>query len=138
LKASVPGGLPRWFALATVGVLLAFLVPRAAFAQTPSPLQEWQYSSGIVLYKLFNSDVPEWQIETGLAGESRPLYQGASTYRELLGPVIDVRYRDLAFASVGEGLGVNILRGQNYRAGIAIGYDLGRIADDDLPLLKGM
>jgi len=34
----------------------------------------------------------------------------------LLGPVIDVRYQDLAFASVGEGIGVNVIRGDNYRA----------------------
>jgi outer membrane scaffolding protein for murein synthesis (MipA/OmpV family) len=87
---------------------------------------------------MFKSDVPEWQVETGLAGEIRPLYTGASTYRELLGPVIDVRYRDIAFASVGEGLGVNLLRGDNYRAGIALGYDLGRHASDDLTHLKGM
>jgi hypothetical protein len=107
-------------------------------SQTPSPLQEWQYSSGIVLYKLFKSDVPEWQIETGLAEDSRPLYTGSNDYRQLTGPVIDVRYKDIAFASIGEGLGVNLLRGDNYRAGVALGYDMGREAHNDLTQLKGL
>jgi outer membrane scaffolding protein for murein synthesis (MipA/OmpV family) len=107
-------------------------------AQTPSPLQEWQYSSGIALYKMFQPDMPDWRIETGAAVEPRPLYEGSKTIRTLLGPVIDVRYRDTAFASVGEGLGYNFLRGENFRLGLAVGYDLGRRAAEDLPHLKGM
>lgn len=128
--------MPRYLAIA--GLLMAAVNSLPARSQTPSPLQEWQYSGGIVLQKLFESEVPEWQIATGLAVEAQPLYAGSSTYREQPGPVIDVRYRDIAFASVGEGLGVNILRGDNYRAGMSIGYDLGREASHDLPHLKGM
>ncbi len=119
-------------------MLAASFTPGLGSAQTPAPLQEWQYSSGIALYKLFVPDMPDWRVETGLAVEFRPLYEGSKTFRELLGPVIDVRYRDVAFASVGEGLGVNLLRGENYRAGVALGYDLGRHADDDLTHLKGL
>jgi outer membrane scaffolding protein for murein synthesis (MipA/OmpV family) len=131
---------PRWVlsSLAIVGLLLGAGWSAPAFSQTPSPLQEWQYSSGIVLYKMFKSDVPDWQIETGLAETSRPLYTGSNDYRQLTGPVIDVRYKDIAFASIGEGLGVNLLRGDNYRAGIALGYDMGREAHDDLTQLKGL
>ncbi len=121
-----------------IALLVGIWAPTVVCAQTPSPLQEWQYSSGIALYKLYEPVTPEWQIETGLAVEPRPLYEGSRLYRVLLGPVIDVRYQDLAFASVGEGIGVNVLRGDNYRAGIAIGYDLGRDAKDDLDHLKGL
>ncbi|MDP8986552.1 MAG: MipA/OmpV family protein [Pseudomonadota bacterium] len=88
--------------------------------------------------KLFQPELPDWQIETGAATQFRPLYDGARTYRVLAGPVIDVRYRDVAFASVGEGLGVNLVRGLNYRAGVSVDYDLGRHAKDDLVHLKGM
>jgi outer membrane scaffolding protein for murein synthesis (MipA/OmpV family) len=112
--------------------------PSLAPAQTPSPLQEWQYSAGIALYRMFKPDMPDWQIETGAAVEPRPLYEGSKTYRVVVGPVLDVRYRDVAFASVGEGLGYNVLRGENFRVGVALGYDLGRRADDDLTHLKGM
>jgi len=131
-----------WRAATRLLVLLVFVawlsLPRSGFAQTPAPLQEWQYSSGIALYKLFEPQAPEWEIETGLAIEPRPLYEGSNIYRTIVGPVIDVRYKDLAFASVGEGLGVNVLQGKNYRAGISLGYDLGRDAKDDLDHLKGL
>jgi outer membrane scaffolding protein for murein synthesis (MipA/OmpV family) len=39
---------------------------------------------------------------------------------------------------VGEGLGVNILHGDKYRAGISIGYDLGRPMSDDYTHLHGL
>ncbi len=108
------------------------------WAQTPSPLQEWQYSSGIALYNMYVPDRPLWQVDAGLAVEPRPLYEGSARYRALVGPVFDVRYKDLAFLSAGEGLGVNVLRGDNFRAGVAIGYDMGRLARDDLDHLKGL
>ena len=118
-----------------VGYLLA---PLAARAQTPAPLQEWQYSAGIPLEKMFEPTIPEWSRQVGLSVETRPLYEGARVDRTLVGPVIEVQYSDLAFASVGEGLGVNVLRGENYRAGVALGYDLGRRSEDDLTHLKGL
>lgn len=123
-----------------VTVLLCAMVmgPRAAFSQTPAPLQEWQYSAGIVLVQMFEPTVPDWRVQVGLAAEETPLYEGARAFHTLIGPVIDVRYRDIAFASVGEGLGVNLVRGENYRAGIALGYDLGRRESKDLDHLKGL
>ena len=51
--------------------------------------------------------------------------------------IVDIRYRDIAFASDGEGIGVNLLHGQNYRAGVALAYDLGRDQHDD-PHLRGL
>src|SRR5208283_6068130 len=36
-------------------------------AQTPSPLQEWQYPGGISLYTLFMPDIPKWRTTLGLA-----------------------------------------------------------------------
>jgi outer membrane scaffolding protein for murein synthesis (MipA/OmpV family) len=107
-------------------------------AQTPSPLQEWQYSTGRILEHLFDPEVPEWRYVVGLATEYKPLYDGSAPYRVVVGPVIDVRYRDVAFASVGEGLGVNVIRGSNYRAGIALAYDLGRLVADDESHLHGL
>jgi outer membrane scaffolding protein for murein synthesis (MipA/OmpV family) len=119
-------------------VLLWCCVPRSALSQTPSPLQEWQYSAGISLARMFEPNLPDWRVQVGLAAEPNPAYEGARTYRTLVGPVIDVRYRDVAFASVGEGIGVNLVRGENYRAGVALGYDLGRRESEDLGHLKGL
>jgi outer membrane scaffolding protein for murein synthesis (MipA/OmpV family) len=112
--------------------------PRMALCQTPSPLQEWQYSGGIILAKLFLPNLPEWRVVLGAATEAEPPYDGASAYRVRAGPVINIRYRDLAFFSVGEGLGVNVLRGDNYAAGVSIGYDLGRRVSDDFGHLHGL
>src|SRR3981081_3574735 len=113
-------------------------VPSTAFSQPPSPLQEWQYSGGIVLERLFEPNLPDWRVVLGAAAEARPLYDGAAVSRVLGGPVINIRYRDIAFVSVGEGIGVNILRGENYRAGIQVGYDLGRRVSDDYAHLHGL
>ncbi len=118
--------------------MLCACAPQIASSQTPSPLQEWQYSSGIILARLFEPDLPEWRVVLGAAAEAKPLYDGAQPYRVQFGPVINIRYRDIAFASVGEGLGVNIVRGENYRAGVSLGYDLGRRVSDDSTHLHGL
>src|ERR1700722_770372 len=103
----------RLGAAATVLLCALGLAPRAAFSQTPAPLQEWQYSAGIVLVRMFEPNLPDWRVQVGLAAEPRPAYEGARNYRTLAGPVIDVRYRDIYFASVGEGIGVNLVHGEN-------------------------
>lgn len=117
---------------------LSALAAAPACAQTPAPLAEWQFSVGIPLEKLYEDTIPEWEVRLGAAAMLRPHYDGSSKYIVIAGPSIDIRYRDLAFASIGEGLGVNVLRGKNYRAGIALTYNLGRRAEENSPLLDGM
>jgi len=124
--------------LAYLAILLWACVPRMALSQTPSPLQEWQYSGGTVLERLFEPKLPEWRIVAGIGDEVEPLYDGARLYRGQAGPVFNIRYYDIAFASVGEGFGVNLLRGDHYRVGVAIGYDLGRRVSDDYTHLHGL
>ncbi|MBS0380359.1 MAG: MipA/OmpV family protein [Proteobacteria bacterium] len=121
-------------------VLIAFLALGSAVAQaqTPSPLQEWQYSGGIILARLFQPELPRWRTVAGAAAEVQPAYEGARAYRGSAGPVIDVHYRDIAFFSTGEGLGYNLLRGDHYQLGAGITYDLGRRERDDLTNLHGM
>src|ERR1700679_88531 len=90
----------------------------SAWSQTPSPLQEWQYSGGVALEKLFEPNVPDWRTVLGGAADYKPLYDGASLTRTQGGPVINIRYKDFAFASVGEGLGLNLVHGEHYRGGL--------------------
>jgi len=118
--------------------LLLAAAAHPAAAQTPGPLAEWQYSAGVPLMKLFMDEIPTWQVSLGAASSLRPRYDGAADYRVLFGPSIDIRYRDSFFASSGEGLGWNALRGQNWRAGIAMSYNLGRREKDDSQNLSGM
>jgi outer membrane scaffolding protein for murein synthesis (MipA/OmpV family) len=109
----------------------AAALPHSGAAQTPSPLANWQYSAGEVLAKLGDEPLPEWRVTLGASGSVAPKYEGADSYHVTPGGIVDIRYRDIAFFSVGEGLGVNLLRGDTYRAGVAVSYDLGRNDNDD-------
>jgi len=126
----------RWFA--HLAFVLCAFVPWTAFSQTPSPLQEWQYPGGTILEKLYDPNLQDWRVVLGAAVAALPRYDGARSYRESPAPVIVILYRDIVFASVGEGLGVNLVRGANYRAGISIGYDLGRPMSDEYQHLHGL
>lgn len=97
-----------------------------ARAQTPSPMQEWQYSGGIALENLFLPSTPEWDVILGIAASTKPAYSGASQYEAAGGPVINIRYRNRVFLSSGEGLGVDVLQGKQYRVSLSLGLDLGR------------
>src|ERR687889_965544 len=88
----------------------------AAGAQTPSPLNEWQYSAGVQLERMLDPDLPAWRSYAGAWASVQPLYEGARPYRFVAFPVADVRYRDLVFLSTSEGIGVNLVRGANWRA----------------------
>jgi outer membrane scaffolding protein for murein synthesis (MipA/OmpV family) len=94
-------------------------------AQTPSPLANWQYSVGEVLVPL-GGPVPDWRVTLGGGVDVGPIYEGAKRYQASPSVVVDVRYKNIAFLSDGEGIGVNLIRGQTYRAGVAVAYDLGR------------
>lgn len=111
---------------------------RVAQAQTPSPMQEWQYPGGIALQRLFSPKVPKWDVILGLAISGEPTYSGASQYRAGAGPVINIRYRDRIFISTGEGVGFNVLEGKQYRISLAAGLDLGRQMDWHYSTLRGL
>jgi outer membrane scaffolding protein for murein synthesis (MipA/OmpV family) len=119
-------------------LLLLACCSRAAFAQTPSPLQEWQYSGGVILARLFEPDVPEFRKILGIASDVAPLYSGARAYRLQGGPVVNIYYRDIAFVTTGDGIGYNVLRGDHYQIGVAMAYDLGRNEQEDLNNLRGL
>lgn len=117
--------------LIVAALALLFLMPCArAVAQTPSPLAEWQFSTGVVLAPLAGP-IPEWRVTLGGGAILQPKFEGAKRYEVEPSAIVDIRYRDIAFLSDGEGIGVNLLRGKTYRAGIAVTYDLGRDSHDD-------
>jgi outer membrane scaffolding protein for murein synthesis (MipA/OmpV family) len=110
---------------ALVLAVVAELFAAPAAAQTPTALANWQLSVGELLVKQAGP-VPEWRVTVGGGIDFDPIYEGAKRYWTPPSVVLDIRYRDIAFLSDGEGLGVNLLRGDNYRAGVALGYDIGR------------
>ncbi|MDG3439778.1 MipA/OmpV family protein [Nitrospirillum amazonense] len=117
-----------------LALCLFCLMPGKAQAQTPSPLSEWQYSAGVLLRSKFENPLPTWDVSVGAATSLQPRYVGSSEYHVQPGINLDVRYKDIAFFSMGEGLGVNLLRGENFRAGVALGFDVGRDQDDSSQL----
>ena len=128
----------RWRWAGTLALLLLACHTRPVLAQTPSPLQEWQYSGGVILARLFDPDLPEFRKIVGLAANTDPVYSGARAYHVQGGPVINVYYRDIAFVSTGDGIGYNVFRGDHYQIGVAMAYDLGRSEQSDLANLRGL
>ena len=133
MRMTKRGGFVSCLAL----LLLGFYSQRVS-AQTPSPLQEWQYSGGIILARLFQPDLPPFRTILGLGSEVQPVYDGSRAYRVQGGPVINIQYRDIAFLTTGDGIGYNVLRGDHYQVGVAMAYDRGRKERDDYTNLRGM
>lgn len=118
--------------------LAFFAAPPATNAQTPSPLQEWQYSSGLILARMFESDLPEFRVISGIGSAIQPIYDGSRAYRVLGGPVINVQFKDIAFISTGDGIGYNAVHKRGLQLGVSIAYDLGRKEREDHTNLIGM
>jgi outer membrane scaffolding protein for murein synthesis (MipA/OmpV family) len=110
----------------------------AGHAQTPSPLQEWQYSGGLILERMFESEAPDLHAVVGTGMEVQPAYDGSRAYKVRGGPAIDVRYRDGIFVSTGDGIGYNLVHRRGLEAGASLAYDLGRKERLDYGNLRGM
>jgi outer membrane scaffolding protein for murein synthesis (MipA/OmpV family) len=120
------------------GFLVLALIACAANAQTPSPLLEWQYSGGIILERVFEPTPPDFHAVVGLGAEVQPAYEGSRAYKVRGGPALDIRYRDLAFVSTGDGIGYNVIRRRGLELGLSIAYDSGRKERLDYGNLRGM
>jgi outer membrane scaffolding protein for murein synthesis (MipA/OmpV family) len=138
LTASMTKLTSRGYLLGVVALMLIGSHSQRLLAQTPSPLQEWQYSGGLILARLFEPDLPPFRTITGLAAEVQPVYDGSRAYRVQGGPVLNFQYKDIAFVTTGDGIGYNILRGDHYQVGAAMTYDFGRKVKDDYTNLHGM
>jgi outer membrane scaffolding protein for murein synthesis (MipA/OmpV family) len=124
--------------LGSLFVLLCLAASPDAIAQTPSPLQEWQYSSGLILARMFEPEMPEFRAITGLGGALQPVYDGSRAYRVKGGPAINLQYEDIAFFNTGDGLGLNLVHRRGLQLGVSMTYDLGRKERDDYANLRGM
>ena len=137
-RSSGSGAHGRSSPLLWVLFALGALGTHFAHAQTPSPLQEWQYPGGITLERLFEPKSPKWRVIAGAGMSLHPAYTGSSVYLLQAGPAFNILYRDIAFFSAGEGLGVNLAEGRHYRISLALGLDMGRRTENDIGHLYGL
>lgn len=128
----------RAHALWALALLIGISTPRtAALAQTPTPLNNWQYSAGETLEPMLG-ELPEWRVVVGSDAVLYPNFEGSQRYKPMISPFFEAEYRGRIFASTGEGIGANLLRGKTYRAGVALTYDTGRDVDVERSWLHGL
>jgi outer membrane scaffolding protein for murein synthesis (MipA/OmpV family) len=99
----------------------------AAFAAGPAAAQQ-------LLDVAPGLDAPErpttrWTVTIGALGAVRPAYEGSDAYVGSAVPVFDLRYRDIFFASVRDGIGVNVLREDWVTLAPVLRYRFGRDQD---------
>jgi len=76
----------------------------------------------------------DWQISVGTGVIAGPLYLGDDAYSASVVPNVGVTYKDRFFASLGEGVGYNLVNSGGWRVGPVAKYDFGREEDGDQPL----
>jgi outer membrane scaffolding protein for murein synthesis (MipA/OmpV family) len=80
---------------------------------------------------------PRWTFALGALGAIRPDYEGSSDYGFSAFPVVDIRYGELFFASVRDGIGVNVIRTDWIKLAPVVRYRFGRDQDDN-DALRGL
>jgi outer membrane scaffolding protein for murein synthesis (MipA/OmpV family) len=80
------------------------------------------------------SPAGNWTLTLGALGIVRPAYEGSDAYLFGAAPIFDLRFRDLAFASVRDGIGINVVREDWLKLAPVIRYRCGRDQDDNRAL----
>jgi len=73
----------------------------------------------------------DWRLNVGGNVVLAPDYHGSGDLEPFLVPLIDLEFRGTFFASTARGIGINLFKSHNVRAGFRITPDYGRDADDN-------
>ena len=117
--------------------LCASIFTCPVFSEDAVALPEWILSAGVPLLAHSGEKRPTWDITALMAVQVMPRYPGAQSARVQVLPLLDIRYKDFAFLSAIEGLGINLSQSASHRLGIALTYDPGR-SSHDAPVLKNL
>ena len=71
----------------------------------------------------------DWQVQIGLGALYSPAFLGSDDYQLQAGPNIEVRYQDRFFISMIDGIGFDLIKTDNFRAGPIVNYGQGRNED---------
>lgn len=74
-----------------------------------------------------------WSVSIGAGTLLSPNYLGDDAYSLSVVPYIRVKYDDLFFASVEEGMGYNLISQENFRAGPLVSLEFGRDEEEGGP-----
>ncbi|HEV7329211.1 MAG TPA: MipA/OmpV family protein [Bosea sp. (in: a-proteobacteria)] len=81
---------------------------------------------------------PDWTVELGAIGLFSPKFFGAKDSKFSAVPYVSIKYRDIAFASVDKGIGVNFFSANGFTAGALVGFRPGREVKDSRRYLTGL
>ncbi len=80
----------------------------------------------------------DWTIDIGAGALFTPKFPGAKDNKVLPLPFFAINYRDIAFASTRDGLGINLLNAYGFKAGPILKVGMGRQRSDDKTYLRGL
>lgn len=129
--------MPKVLLRLAAGIAALMGLPHPAAAQGPTPMAEWQLSAGVALVPYFLKEIPKWQGGVAVGAVGLPEYEGADESRIVPIAAAELRYRNIAYLSSSEGLGVNFFQDRDCRVGAAVGFDIGRFESRD-PKLRGL
>lgn len=112
------------------------LEPQAQTAQ-PVPSAEDAARAADSAQEIASTPVSDWRVTLGVGAMYRPAFPGSKDYQVMAFPNLKLEYRDLFFASVYDGIGINALNKDGWRAGPILKLNFGRPDDGDSPFRIG-
>lgn len=103
---------------------LAFLAVSASVPLTGVSAQEPESSQGELIRVADPPELPEsdWQIQVGVGAFYGPAFLGSKDYQLQGGPNLEIRYKDRFFISMFDGIGVDLIKTENFSAGPIVKY----------------
>jgi len=81
---------------------------------------------------------PDWTVELGAFGLFSPKFFGAKDSKFSALPYVSIKYKDIAFASIDRGIGVNVFSTNGFTAGAFVNYRPGREVKESRRYLTGL
>lgn len=81
---------------------------------------------------------PDWTVELGAFGLFSPKFFGAKDTKFSALPYVSIKYRDIAFASIDKGIGVNLFSANGFTAGAFVNLRPGREVKESRRYLTGL
>lgn len=104
-------------------IALVFLVcSGSAFAASENGRPQYQNQDG------------DWTVRIGAIGLYKPEYEGSDDYSVAALPLVDITWRDTFFLNPRKGLGAYVLKRENIKLAVSLGYTFGRDEDDSSDL----